>query len=169
MRNHLSFYWRPAVVALAIWSCFAIGMILGCNPAQHECEPCDRPCCEVEIELPAVSKPPTLPPNVSKRIRKINTSTREVRRMKVTAYCTCPRCCGKWSDGYAASGVRAKGKLIAADRRYPFGTVMTVPGYGTATVQDRGGAIKGDRLDLLFPSHQAALQWGVRWLDVTID
>lgn len=163
MRNHLSFYWRPVVVALAIWSCFAIGMILGCSPTHHECEPCSRPCCEVEIELP---KPKT---KISAYKLSSAKTSQEIRHMRVTAYCTCPRCCGKWSDGYAASGVRAKGKLIAADKRYPFGTVMTVPGYGTATVQDRGGAIKGDKLDLLFPSHAAALQWGVKWLDVTIE
>ena len=35
-------------------------------------------------------------------------------------------------------------------------------------VLDRGGAIKGQRLDLLFPTHEAAIQWGVRMLPVTI-
>jgi 3D (Asp-Asp-Asp) domain-containing protein len=45
---------------------------------------------------------------------------------------------------------------------------MTIPGYGTVKVEDRGGAIKGDRLDVLFPTHQEALEWGVQWLDVEI-
>lgn len=90
-------------------------------------------------------------------------------RMKVTAYCPCAKCCGQFADGITASGKPAKGKLIAADKRFAFGTRMHVPGYGTASVEDRGGAIKGDRLDLLFPTHQDALQWGVKYLDVTIN
>lgn len=158
------FYIRPIAVALAIWSCFALGLMLGCDRNQPTPVECGRPCCKVP-EVPAA-------PMVYVRERSTPTPakpTATIKRMRVTAYCTCSRCCGKWSDGYAASGVRAIGKMIAADKRYPFGTVMHVPGYGTATVEDRGGAIKGDRLDLLFPSHESALQWGVKWLDVTIN
>jgi len=33
---------------------------------------------------------------------------------------------------------------------------------------DRGGAIKGNRLDLFFQTHQQALEWGVQHLDVLI-
>ncbi len=35
-------------------------------------------------------------------------------------------------------------------------------------VLDRGGVIKGHRLDVLFPTHEAAMQWGVRRLEVTV-
>ena len=60
---------------------------------------------------------------------------------------------------------------IAADTRYyPFGTRMYVPGYGWGMVLDRGGAIKGpDRIDLYFDSHQDALNWGRRRLQVRIE
>ena len=60
---------------------------------------------------------------------------------------------------------------IAADTRYyPFGTRIYVPGYGWGTVQDRGGAIKGpDRLDLYFNSHQEALNWGRKNVQVSIE
>jgi 3D (Asp-Asp-Asp) domain-containing protein len=82
-------------------------------------------------------------------------------KMNVSAYCPCELCCGEWADGITASGKPATGKLIAAPRNYAFGTVMDVPGYGEAvTVQDRGGLIKGNRLDLLFSTHQEALNWG---------
>ena len=53
-------------------------------------------------------------------------------------------------------------------RVLPFGTVVEIPGYGYGRVEDRGGAIKGDRLDLWFPSHEAALQWGRKKLQVRI-
>lgn len=63
--------------------------------------------------------------------------------------------------GVTASGQKAKPGTIAADTaRYPFGTQMYVPGYGYGIVQDRGGAIKGDRIDLFFKCHKDALQWG---------
>ncbi|MDD4888891.1 MAG: 3D domain-containing protein [Phycisphaerae bacterium] len=94
-----------------------------------------------------------------------------VRRMRVTAYCPCAKCCGAWSDGITASGepVTANGgRFCAADKSIPFGTMLDIPGYGTVPVLDRGGAIKGDRIDVFFPSHQEALAWGVRWLDVGI-
>lgn len=66
--------------------------------------------------------------------------------------------------GITAAGTRAKKGTIAADTgKYPFGTVMHIPDYGYGRVEDRGGAIKGaERLDLYFPSHAQALQWGRR-------
>jgi 3D (Asp-Asp-Asp) domain-containing protein len=61
--------------------------------------------------------------------------------------------------------------FAAADRRYSFGTQMIVPGYNNGRaveVLDRGGVIRGERLDVFFHSHQEALNWGVRYLDVKI-
>ena len=67
----------------------------------------------------------------------------EVKQFDVSAYCPCEKCCGTYSDGYAANGRKLKigDKAIAAPKIYKFGTVMCIPGYGTAQVWDRGGAI----------------------------
>ena len=73
--------------------------------------------------------------------------------------------------GVTASGTRAKHGTAAADTSYyPFGTVLHVPGYGYATVEDRGGDIKGPRrLDVWFPSEREARKWGRRKnLSVTV-
>jgi len=71
--------------------------------------------------------------------------------------------------GLTASGARARYGTIAADtRQYPFGTVMYIPGYGYGRVEDRGGAIKGEHVDLFFSSHGAALKWGKRLRDVKV-
>ncbi|MHC4121974.1 MAG: 3D domain-containing protein [Planctomycetota bacterium] len=85
---------------------------------------------------------------------------------EVTAYCPCEKCCGNFADGVTASGVViSEGcKLVAASSKYPFGTKMKIPGYGVAAVQDRGGSLKGNRLDVLFHSHAEALKWGRRQL-----
>ncbi|MCJ7482618.1 MAG: 3D domain-containing protein [Thermodesulfovibrionales bacterium] len=87
---------------------------------------------------------------------------------KVTAYCPCEKCCGAFADGITASGALAKGKLIAAPKSIPFGTWIEIEGYGWAEVLDRGGSIKGRRLDLLFPTHQEALNWGVKYLEINL-
>ncbi len=100
--------------------------------------------------------------------------------LEVTGYCHCGPCCGwkrNWRGqpvyaygphkgqrkdvGITASGTRVRPGTIAADTDiFPFGTVMYVPGYGYGVVEDRGGAIKGHKIDLYFRSHQRALEWG---------
>ena len=63
-------------------------------------------------------------------------------------------------------------RLVAADPKVlPYGTMLTVPGYADGEivpVLDCGGAIKGARLDLLFPTHEGALNWGVQDLRVVV-
>jgi len=95
-------------------------------------------------------------------------------RMRVTAYCPCEKCCGPDSPGVTASGhkIQSGDVFVAADKRYPFGTKMIVPGYNDdqpVEVLDRGGAIKGDRIDVFFPTHEEALEWGVKNLDVKVQ
>lgn len=87
---------------------------------------------------------------------------------KVTAYCPCAKCCGEFADGFTASGELAVGRIIAAPPEIPFGTTIFIKGYGYGRVQDRGGAIKGKRLDVLFPTHQQALEWGVKYLEIKL-
>jgi 3D (Asp-Asp-Asp) domain-containing protein len=94
-------------------------------------------------------------------------------RMRVTAYCPCEKCCGEYSDGVTACGhvIKPGDVFAAADRQYPFGTEMVVAGYNNdqpIKVLDRGGAIRGDRLDLFFHTHEEALQWGVKYVDVKV-
>jgi 3D (Asp-Asp-Asp) domain-containing protein len=95
--------------------------------------------------------------------------------MEVTAYCPCEICCGKGAMGLTASGRHVSynnGQFVAADTDVlPFGTKLLIPGYSDQTpieVIDRGGAIKGQKLDVFFDSHQRALQWGRQWLPVAV-
>lgn len=90
-------------------------------------------------------------------------------RYIITAYCACKKCCGK-TDGITASGVAAtEGVTIAADTSVlPFGTVVYIEGVGKRIVQDRGGAVKGNHIDLFFNSHQAAMEFGRQELEVII-
>jgi 3D (Asp-Asp-Asp) domain-containing protein len=94
--------------------------------------------------------------------------------MNVTAYCPCKICCGSHAHGITASGKPVSadgGRFVAAPAPYPFGTKLVIPGYNNGQpvqVLDRGGAIKGNHLDVFFPTHEQAKQWGRRWIAVTI-
>ena len=88
-------------------------------------------------------------------------------RYKVTAYCSCARCCGK-TNGITASGKRATANhTVAAPSTFAFGTQMVINGK-TYVVEDRGGAIQGNRIDVYMNSHAEAIAWGVRYLDVEV-
>lgn len=90
--------------------------------------------------------------------------------MNVSAYCPCEKCCGIYADGITASGhkIQTGDKFVAASVRYPFGTIMEIPGYGKVPVLDRGGSITDNRLDLYFDTHQEALDFGRQQLKVKI-
>lgn len=110
------------------------------------------------------------------------------RVMQVTGYCPCGTCCGwerNWMGrpvystgphrgerkavGITASGARAGHGTVAADTsRYPFGTVFYVPGYGYGIVEDTGGQIRGNHIDLYFRTHGQAQEWGVQRLKVKV-
>jgi len=95
--------------------------------------------------------------------------------MVVTAYSPDWRSCGDSADGITATlhHVSTNGaKLVAADPKLlAYGSLLTIPGYDAGKVVpvlDCGGAIKGNRLDVLFPTHEEARKWGVRKLKVTV-
>lgn len=81
----------------------------------------------------------------------------------LTAYC-CEKyehICGE-GHGITASGQPVQaGVTVAADPDVlPYGTVLYIEGVGIRIVQDKGGAIKGNRLDVAVDTHANALQFG---------
>ena len=97
---------------------------------------------------------------------------------KLTAYCSCEKCCGKWAlnrpkdeNGkdivYGSTGtILVAGTSIAVDPSViPYGSQVEINGH-TYTAHDTGGAIKGNRIDVYFDSHQDALNFGVQYAEV---
>ncbi len=88
---------------------------------------------------------------------------------KVTAYCSCKRCCDKdpsdkWY-GITASGKKAKWGTVAVDRKViKLGSKLRIDGFPDTLfrAEDVGGAIKGKHIDVWFPRHKEAVQFGVR-------
>ena len=94
---------------------------------------------------------------------------------KLTAYCPCAKCCGKWANGITSTGtLAAEGRTIAVDPLViPYGSTVTVYFADGAshsyTAEDCGGGIKGNRLDIYFDDHHAALQFGVQSAMVYVE
>lgn len=62
--------------------------------------------------------------------------------------------------------IAKEGVTIAADISVlPYGTKVIIDGH-QYIVQDRGGSIEGNRIDIYFESHQAALEWGVQYKEL---
>lgn len=96
----------------------------------------------------------------------------KTKRMRVTAYCPCARCCGRMS-GLTADGSNAWRPGVATDWRYwPAGTRFSIPGYGRVAIvssDDTGRLVRGPQaIDVRMTYHWQARAWGVRWVDVEI-
>ena len=103
--------------------------------------------------------------------KKVEGITPKVATFNTSAYCPCMSCCGK-TNGITSSGALAsQWYTLAAGSVYPIGTVIYIPYFkdkpngGWFVVQDRGGAISSDRLDIFYNSHSSALQFGRRYLE----
>lgn len=90
--------------------------------------------------------------------------------MESTAYSSDP------ADTLGGGTVTATGQnlltnpmAVAVDPNViPLGTRLYVEGYGEAIASDTGGAIKGNIVDVHFPTYEQCVQWGRRQVKVTI-
>ena len=96
-----------------------------------------------------------------------STATGPTKIFKVTAYCSCAKCCGKVTGRTASGSHAVAGKTVAASGQFAFGTKLNINGQ-EYTVEDRGGAIQGNRIDIYMNSHAEALAWGVKYLPVQV-
>lgn len=93
----------------------------------------------------------------------------EAKVMEATAYSPGPESCGKWADGYTYTGKKAGYGMVAVDPRViRLGTQLYIEGYGKAEAADIGGAIKGNKIDLCYETHQEALRFGRKKIKVYV-
>lgn len=99
---------------------------------------------------------------------------------KLTAYCSCVKCCGKWAYNrpkdengneivYGSIGERlTAGYSIAVDPDViPYETEVIIDNH-IYKAQDCGGAINGNEIDIYFNDHQEALNFGVQYAEVFV-
>ena len=95
---------------------------------------------------------------------------------KLTAYCSCEKCCGIWAYNrpngvvYGAIGEELKeGYSIAVDPNViPYGTEVII-NEKVYKAQDCGGAINGNSIDVYFDNHNDALEFGVKYEEIFLN
>ena len=122
---------------------------------------------------PSNNRPPTnnRPPS-----NEITAEGLETFTASLTFYlATCPGC-----TGITASGMNVRSttvfedstfgtvRIVAADRRFPFGTIMNIEGHGLVVVLDRGGAVVGNVIDLLVGPHEDPWRLGRQSRQTTV-
>ncbi len=81
--------------------------------------------------------------------------------MSATAYDPSPATIGPGATGRTATGRWATFGCVAVDPRViPMNTLLYIEGYGFAIAADKGGAIKGHKIDLCYDSRSRALRFG---------
>lgn len=88
--------------------------------------------------------------------------------VRAFGYDACVACCGK-DDGITSTGTLATpGRTVAVDPTViPYGSRIIIDGK-TYIAEDCGGSIKGAAIDIFFGSHEEALNWGIRMIDIIV-
>ncbi|AMM91600.1 3D domain-containing protein [Peribacillus simplex] len=99
------------------------------------------------------------------------TSSKKYKTITVNATAYTANC--KGCSGITASGLNLKknpnAKAISVDPKViPLGTKVHVEGYGEAIAADKGGAIKGNKIDVFYSSHSKAMNWGRKTVKVKV-
>lgn len=103
-------------------------------------------------------------------IEPVETKKDYVYIFEATAYCPCEVCCDEWSDGITYTGTKAtEGRTIAVDPKViPLGTKVVIDG-NEYIAEDIGGGVNGYYVDIFFNSHDDALKFGRRYVEIHLE
>jgi 3D (Asp-Asp-Asp) domain-containing protein len=80
--------------------------------------------------------------------------------VNASAYTAAADECGN-SKGITSSGLKVQAdRTIACPQQFPFGAKIAIDGMGTYVCEDRGGAIKGNHIDIYMQTKQEAFAFG---------
>lgn len=80
--------------------------------------------------------------------------------MICTAYCPCGKCSGRYGTNASTGRVATAGRTVAVDPAViPYGTEIEIDGR-IYIAEDCGGAIKGNKIDIYFDTHEEAEAFG---------
>lgn len=98
-----------------------------------------------------------------KQLDKWNNLPQGQFTVNASAYTAAADETGGSGKGITSSGLMVKeNRTIACPPNFPFGTKIKIDGYGTYTCEDRGGAIKGNKIDIYMQTKAQAFQFGRR-------
>ena len=159
---------RICAVALALF------MLCGSNECIEGETIVEQP--EVEesiVEVTEVEKPIIEAVEIEEPIKTEEAVSNEVSLgvCKLTAYCkeNYPHICNNGDSNTTATGtVPTVGRTVAVDPSViPYGSKVIIYGH-TYIAEDCGGAVKGNKIDILFETHQEALRFGVQYAEVFV-
>lgn len=85
---------------------------------------------------------------------------------RTTAYCPCYSCSEGWGRKTSTGATARANHTIAVDPRViPYGSKVMIGGV-VYTAEDRGGAVKGNHIDIFFDTHAQTRQHGTRMEEV---
>lgn len=176
--------WHRIIISWVV--VFILGLIIGGVISSVVMAVCkaDEPTEEIEVEpIPTITFEPmvlrydTPAEPIEAVIEEPEEPDKEfLGNFRITAYCSCKKCCGKWADNrpngivYGASGKELKAGVSVASP-LPFGTELYIDGLGDYVVQDRTANWVVEKygegiVDVYFDSHEAACEFGLKYLDV---
>lgn len=95
-----------------------------------------------------------------KQTEKWNNLPKEAFVINASAYTASADECGN-NLGITASGLKVQEKrTIACPPEFPFGAKLEIEGQGTFVCEDRGGAIKGNHIDIFVKTKKEAFAFG---------
>lgn len=103
--------------------------------------------------------------------KRVKGKTPIVKTFNTSAYCSCEKCCGKTSGVTSSGSTATNWYTIAAGKAYPIGTIIYIPELkdkpngGWFIVQDRGGSITNNKIDIYMGTHTQAIQYGRKNLE----
>ena len=112
-------------------------------------------------ELPLASMPD------AEKVEAIGERWERLGRWKLTFYCDCRTCSGKWGRR-TSSGATCQEGVTVACAILPPGTVIKIDGYGERIVQDTGAGVSGKHLDVFMESHSECLRHGIQYREVWV-
>lgn len=79
----------------------------------------------------------------------------------ISHYCNCSTCSGSYGNTTASGAIPSVNRTVAMGRNVPFGTKIRIGNDPTVyTVEDRGGAIGRNNVDVFVGSHSEAMNKG---------
>ena len=152
-------FWKNAVGSFVVGMLIAL-MLIWCFYQSPESEP------------QIISEEPMIADTVRTVSIPTPTSAPEFQKVicKITAYCIedYPHICNNGDASTTATGTKpTPGRTVAVDPSViPYFSNVIINGH-TYIAEDCGGAVKGNRVDIVFATHQEALDFGVQYAEVS--
>jgi 3D (Asp-Asp-Asp) domain-containing protein len=142
------------------------------DTATHETETTEPTVIEPIVTEPVITVPTTTEPTKETTETTKDEANKDewvsLGVFKITFYCTCEKCNGKWYGYHTASGTDyVEGRTIAVDKSViKLGTKVKIKGWGTYVAEDTG--VKGKHIDIFLNDHKKCYEYGTQRREVWV-